>query len=168
MDPGFLMMIIATLLLALSVAARTRTELRSAVWLRRVFAVMRVVVGAILVLYAVVKFAGVQLHRVDIHSDIATLSSDELFWYFFGYSRVYAFFLAGAELVAGILLVVPVTARFGALAVLAVMVNVTILDFAFDVGPVRFWALGLTVCCVSFVVVDIDRYRDAIGRLTAK
>jgi uncharacterized membrane protein YphA (DoxX/SURF4 family) len=131
----------------------------------RLVALARLILGAVFALYGVVKLTGTQLHHVRSIARLDEISSSQLFWYFFGYSRPYVVLVGLAELAGALLLVLPWTRRLGTLAWLAFGVHITVLDFAYDVGPVRFWVLGLTACCVALVVTDRDAYRRALASL---
>jgi hypothetical protein len=131
----------------------------------RLVGLARLILGATFAVYGVVKLTGTQLHHVHSSARLDQLSSSELFWYFFGYSRPYVVALGVAELAAAILLVLPQTRRLGTLAWIAFGAHITMLDFAYDVGPVRFWVLGLTLCCVTLVASDCAPYRRALANL---
>src|SRR5882724_324494 len=56
-----------------------------------------------------------------------------LAWEFFGYSRVYNYFLGIGELTAAVLLLFRRTVRLGAIIMLVVTVNVMVLNYCYDI-----------------------------------
>lgn len=162
MGPHTFMLPLAVAAVVLAVASRTRPKL--ATRLKKPLSIARVIVGLIFGLYGLVKVLPIQLEH-HYQGDIQSMPPDRLFWYFFSYSRVYAICLGLAELTFAILLIWPRTARLGALGMLAMMANITLMDFLFDIGPVKWWALGLSLFCMAFIVYELDRYRAALATL---
>jgi len=71
---------------------------------------------------------------VTLVRPVGDLSLTDLLWVFIGASTPYQMFTGWAELVAGVLLVVPHTAALGALVALADMVQVFVLNMTYDFG----------------------------------
>jgi uncharacterized membrane protein YphA (DoxX/SURF4 family) len=71
---------------------------------------------------------------VTLLKPVGNLSPDDLLWTFIGASTPYQMFTGWAEVVAGLLLVVPKTATIGALIALADMLQVFVLNMSYDVG----------------------------------
>ena len=71
---------------------------------------------------------------VTLVRPIGDLSLSELLWVFVGASTPYQMFTGWAELLAGVLLVVPHTATLGALAALVDMTQVFVLNMTYDFG----------------------------------
>ncbi len=141
----------------------------------------RLFVGIVFIAYGLVKLLGGQFYHGDFVIDSKTTDGTWLVWCFFGYSPVYARFIGMCELVPGILLLFPRTTTLGALALLAVSLNVTVMDFCFDFPGVKYFALLLTVLCGVLVASDYHKLRllfwdtfqpksrsSEIGQATAK
>lgn len=73
-----------------------------------------------------------------------------LMWNFMGYSTVYNLFIGGGEALAGFLVLFRKTTLAGALLGAAVLLNVAVLNFCFDV-PVKLFALNLLL--VSMYII---------------
>jgi len=71
---------------------------------------------------------------VTLLTPVGNLAPDNLLWTFIGSSTFYQMFTGWAEVVAGLLLVVPRTATLGAVIALADMVQVFVLNVSYDVG----------------------------------
>ena len=71
---------------------------------------------------------------VTLVQPVGTLSLSDMLWTFIGASLGYQIFAGVAELVAGLLLVVPRTTALGALIALADMVQVFVLNMTYDFG----------------------------------
>ena len=83
-----------------------------------------------------------------------------MIWYFFGYSRAYGTFIALCEIIPAVMLLLPRTRTLGALGVFAVMLNVTVMDWAFAMPlPATLLATGLMLA--SAYLLWLDRYRLA-------
>src|SRR5690348_11790542 len=124
---------------------------RSSLWFRQktvmriALLVCRLIVGIAFVAYGTVKLLGGQFHHGDFVIDSRTTDGTWLVWCFFGYSPVYARFIGLCELVPGLLVLFPRTTTLGALALLAVSLNITVMDFCFDFPSVKYTALTLTL-----------------------
>ena len=82
-----------------------------------------------------------------------------LLWTFMGYSTAYNFFTGMAEALGGFLLFFRKTRLLGALICIAVMSNVVMLNFAYDV-PVKLFSLHLLFMAIFLMVPDINRLID--------
>jgi hypothetical protein len=71
---------------------------------------------------------------VTLLKPVGQLTPDDLLWTFIGASTPYQMFTGWAEVIAGLLLVVPQTATLGAIIALADMVQVFVLNMSYDVG----------------------------------
>ncbi len=71
---------------------------------------------------------------VTLVEPIGNLSRTDLLWTFIGASTAYQIFTGCAEVLAGILLVVPRTTMMGALICLADMIQVFVLNMTYDFG----------------------------------
>lgn len=114
----------------------------------------RWVVGAAFMVYGLVKIFGGQFHHGDFVIDSTTTDPTSLVWCFFGYSPTYARFLGLCEFIPGLLILFPRTKTFGALALLPVTLNITVMDFCFGFPAVKYTSLFLTVLCALLVLSD--------------
>jgi uncharacterized membrane protein YphA (DoxX/SURF4 family) len=87
----------------------------------------------------------------------------ELLWNFMGYSRGYTFFTGAAEVLGGVLLLSRRTTTLGALVVMAVMANVVMLDFCYDV-PVKLLSSHLLLTAIFLLLPDLKRLADVLLR----
>jgi uncharacterized membrane protein YphA (DoxX/SURF4 family) len=126
---------------------------------------LRYFLGVIFFLYGLTKFFKMQKFGMDISGEITQLPSDQLFWYFFGYSYLYLIFLGIIECLGGILILIEKTKRFGVLLIFSLGANITLLDFIYQIGPVRFWALFLTILSSLLIWIDIAPYKKAFLNL---
>lgn len=83
----------------------------------------------------------------------------ELLWTFVGSSPAYESFTGGAELLAGLLLLLPRTTLLGALVAIGDMTMVVVLNFCFDVH-VKLYAMHLLAMAVLLVLPDLRRLSD--------
>lgn len=90
-----------------------------------------------------------------------------LLWAFMGFSTAYTFFAGACELVAGLLLFFRRTATAGALVTAAVMTNIAMLNFCYDV-PVKIGSVHLLFASLLLVIPDLRRVFNAVilGRAT--
>lgn len=79
-----------------------------------------------------------------------------LLWTFMGYSKAYNIFAGLGEIIGGLLLFFRRTKMLGSLVVMAVMSNVVVLNFAYDV-PVKLFSMHLFVIAVFLIVPDLKR-----------
>ena len=84
-----------------------------------------------------------------------------LMWTFMGYSTVYTIFSGMAEVMGGILVLFRRTTTLGALIVAGVMLNVTIMDFAYDVS-VKIYALNLFLIAAVLILPDARRLLNVL------
>ncbi len=71
---------------------------------------------------------------VTLVKPVGNLAPDDLLWTFIGASTPYQMFTGWAEVVAGILLIVPRTWALGAIIAFADMLQVFVLNMSYDVG----------------------------------
>lgn len=79
-----------------------------------------------------------------------------LLWRFMGFSPVYERFTGALEVLSGVLLMTRRTATLGALVMSAVMTNVVMLNFCFDV-PVKLGSTHLLVFALVLAAPDVPR-----------
>jgi uncharacterized membrane protein YphA (DoxX/SURF4 family) len=90
-----------------------------------------------------------------------------LLWTFMGFSTAYTFFAGASELLGGLLLFFRRTATLGAIVTAAVMANIALLNFCYDV-PVKIGSLHLLIAALLLLIPDLRRLFDAVvlGRAT--
>ncbi|HEX5030789.1 MAG TPA: hypothetical protein VFX78_04965 [Candidatus Eisenbacteria bacterium] len=82
-----------------------------------------------------------------------------LLWTFMGFSTPYTFFVGSAEVLGGLLLLFRRTTMLGGLVVLAVMSNVVMLNFCYDV-PVKLYSVHLWLMAAFLLLPDVPRLFD--------
>ena len=82
-----------------------------------------------------------------------------LLWTFMGFSTPYTMFVGAAEVLGGLLLLFRRTTTLGSLVVLAVMTNVVMLNFCYDV-PVKLYSIHLWLMAAFLLSPDIPRLVD--------
>jgi len=82
-----------------------------------------------------------------------------LLWYFMGYSTPYIIFSGLAEVTAGALLLFRRTTTLGAMAAFAVLLNVVMLNFCYDV-PVKLYSTNLLLMAAFLMAPDLRRLAD--------
>jgi uncharacterized membrane protein YphA (DoxX/SURF4 family) len=89
------------------------------------------------------------------------LSPMGVLWTSIGASQPYEVFAGCAELLAGLLLLVPMTATFGALVCLADMIQVFMLNMTYDV-PVKLLSFHLILLSLVLIAPDVPRLIDVL------
>jgi hypothetical protein len=84
-----------------------------------------------------------------------------LLWTFMGYSKPYNFFAGLAEAGGGCLLFFRRTTTLGGLTVFAVMLNVVMLNFCYDV-PVKIYSMNLLMMAAFLVAPDLRRLANLL------
>ncbi|HWM05206.1 MAG TPA: hypothetical protein VNP92_22935 [Actinophytocola sp.] len=116
-------------------------------WRPRVVVAVRFLLAAVFIMYGGIKLFGGQYYYGDWVIAKAENPGPGLVWAFYGYSPFYGRVTGLFELLPALLLLSRRTATLGALALFAVSLNVTLMDFAFDYPMVKFFALGYTLLC---------------------
>ncbi len=87
---------------------------------------------------------------------LGDMSPLNLIWTFMGYSTAYTVFAGAGEVLGGVLLCFRRTATLGALVVIGVMANVTMMNFCYDV-PVKLYAAYYLALAVLITLPDCSR-----------
>ncbi len=125
-------------------------------WLR-VF--MRMILAVAMISYGANKLFRMQfpeppLYRfVDYYGNSSPMG---MLWTFMGMSRAYSLFAGIAEMVGGLLLIVPRWTTLGSLVTFAVMSNVWMLNFCYDV-PRKIYATHLVLMSLFLLLPDARR-----------
>jgi hypothetical protein len=106
-----------------------------------------------------IQFAFPRAGRLDEH--LGAMSPMGLLWTFMGFSRPYTVFAGLLETLGGVLLLWRRTTVIGALVVAAVMTNVVLLNFCYDV-PVKLYSLTLLVFALGLAVPHARRVLAAL------
>ena len=125
-------------------------------WLR--FAV-RLILGSLLINYGAVKVFPFQFGTLSLASlseRVGDLSPMGLLWTFMARSQPYSVFTGAAELMAGILILIPSCTLAGALLSTAIMSNVLALNLCYGV-PVKLMSLHMLLLSVFLVAPDTRR-----------
>jgi hypothetical protein len=118
---------------------------------------IRLLLGITFVVYGIIKVPGGQFIYDDFVIDSRTTDGPTLVWSFFGYSPVYGRLIGLAELVPGVLLLFRRTQALGAVILLPVTANISVMDFCFDFPPVKYFSLLLTLLCAAAVACEYRR-----------
>lgn len=129
------------------------------------FGFSRIALGLILFLYGLTKFFRLQDFNIRPDTLITETPSDELFWFFFGYFDLYLNYLGVVECGLALLLWVSRAYRLGLLGSVALFANIALMDFVYDIGPVKNWVTLLTLWSALLVGLEWKVYRAALTRL---
>ena len=107
----------------------------------------RYFLATIIISYAFAKILGTQFTSQPSTYDkpVGLLSGFELTWYYYGYSFWYGLCIAAAQIVSSLLLFFRKTTRIGIVLYLSFMVNILMVDFAYDVNGAQGMATVLTI-----------------------
>ena len=145
-----------------SVLARRVTQHeRAHEWLR---VYLRYVVGVTLLGYGMYKVFPLQFGAPRLDRLTGTYGESSpmgLLWTFKGFSTPYMFFAGAMETLGGVLLFWRRTTTLGALVSIAVMSNVVMLNFCFDV-PVKLYSAHLLLMAGLLVLPDARRLLDLL------
>jgi uncharacterized membrane protein YphA (DoxX/SURF4 family) len=140
---------------------RRRAYPRLHIWLR---IYVRLVLGATMISYGAFKVIKSQFPFPSIDrlaQPFGDASPMGLLWTFMGYSDAYNVFTGVGEMIGGILLFFRRTTTLGSLLLIAILANVVILNFAFDV-PVKLYSSHLLLIAIFLVLPDVRRLIDVL------
>jgi uncharacterized membrane protein YphA (DoxX/SURF4 family) len=121
---------------------------------------IRLFLGVVFVFYGIVKVLGGQFHHGDFLLDSHTVDGTTMVWTFFGYSPIYGSLIGLAEMGAGLLLLIPKTKTLGALLLLPIAANITVMDFCFDFPAVKYTALTFLILDLILLSADYRKLRS--------
>ena len=98
---------------------------------------------------------------VTLVRPVGDLSLTDLLWVFVGASTPYQMFTGWAEMLAGLLLIVPRTAMLGALIALADMVQVFVLNMTYDFGLKQI-SFHLALIALFLLAPDLGRLANVL------
>jgi uncharacterized membrane protein YphA (DoxX/SURF4 family) len=134
----------------------------------RLITAVRLLLFVIFAVYGTVKLLGGQYDYGDWVISNHTADGTSVVWAFYGYSPVYGRFTGLYELLPALLLLSRRTATLGALALFAVSLNITVMDFAYGYPAVKYMALAYTLLCLLLVAQDRDRLLAAFWHPPAR
>jgi hypothetical protein len=112
-------------------------------------------------MFKLIKGQFMYLHETKLEEPYGNLSPMGLLWAFMGYSTPYNVFAGAAEAGAAVLLFFRRTAPLGALLAVAVMTNVVMINFSYDV-IVKLYSLNLLLMAVFLLAPDLRRLADLL------
>lgn len=122
--------------------------------------ILRVFLGSVFVLYATIKFLGIQFPRMQINESINYIDPVTLVWYFFGYSQPYMFTVATGELLTGILIALPKTTKIGVLFYFPFALNIAAVNWCFSLPmDVKLLSTFLALGSLYLLFNDINTYK---------
>lgn len=125
---------------------------------------LRYVLAFTMVSYGFAKIFDTQFpppSYIRLDHRLGDMSPMGVLWTFTGASTPYAVFGGLAEALGAALLLWRRTATLGALVVAAVMTNVVMLNFSYDV-PVKLYAMQLLVCAIVIAAPQLRRLATAV------
>jgi uncharacterized membrane protein YphA (DoxX/SURF4 family) len=130
-------------------------------WLR---AWVRLALATIILGYGFAKVLPTQFGQPSLQAyaqPLGEFSPMGLLWVFMGSSTAYSVFSGLVEVLGGLCLLIRRTATLGALILIAVMTNVTMLNFTYDV-PVKIFSLQLLLMAAYIAAPDARRLLDVV------
>lgn len=129
---------------------------------------LRYALALILIFYGLVKVFKTQFPFPEpdrLIQPIGESSPMGLMWTFLGYSTAYNVFIGATEIGAGALLFSRRTTTLGALAAAAIMTQIVVLNFTYDV-PVKLFSLHLLLISTFLLLPDASRLANVflLGR----
>jgi hypothetical protein len=128
-------------------------------WLR---VYLRYSLCPIMVVYGAMKIIPVQFGSLSLSTLLqpyGNASPMGLLWNFMGYSTPYTVFAGYAEMLAGLLLIPRRTTTVGAMLAMAVLSNVVMLNFSYDV-PVKLFSVHLLCTAAVLLLPELRRLVD--------
>ncbi|MEL6654559.1 MAG: hypothetical protein AAFQ87_27540, partial [Bacteroidota bacterium] len=120
------------------------------------YAYLRYYLAVVLMLYGFVKIFKTQFPfpgLMRLTEPLGDFSPMGLLWTFMGYSEPYNWFTGFGEALGGFLLFFRRTTTLGSLVIIAVMSNVAVLNFSYDV-PVKLFSLHLLGFAIILALLD--------------
>ncbi len=109
--------------------------------------ICRYFLATVILSYAFAKILGTQFTTQPSVYDqpIGSLTGFELTWYYYGYSFWYGVFIAVSQIASSLLLFFRRTTRVGIVLYLSFMVNILLVDYAYDIDGAKGMATLLTL-----------------------
>jgi uncharacterized membrane protein YphA (DoxX/SURF4 family) len=123
--------------------------------------IIRWFLALVFIIYGTLKLLWLQLATGDL-SDLRFGEASPLLvtWHFFSLSPLYHHAIGIAQIVTGLLLIVPRTAAVGALCFLVIIVNIVLINFGYDIAlDVKIFSCVLLALDGVLLVHYRQRYR---------
>ena len=122
--------------------------------------ISRYFLATIMLMYAITKIMGTQFSSPPSIHDKAVnqLSGFELTWLFYGYSFWYGMFIALSQITAAFLLFFKKTTRIGIVLYLSIMINIVMIDFAYNIKGAKGMALILTIIAMYVFLSEFKSF----------
>ncbi len=120
---------------------------------------VRYYLGVMMLVYGIAKVFHLQMPSPSLLQLLQPLGDKSpmgLAWTYVGYSPAFSMFAGMAEVVGGVLLFFRRTTLLGALLVAAVMFNVMVMNFTFDI-PVKLYSTLLVLMAIFLIAPDARR-----------
>ncbi len=133
---------------------------------RKVLIVLHIIaryfLASVMIMYAAAKILGTQFEASPWTYDvpIGELSGFHLTWFYYSYSFPYGLFIAGAQTAASLFLFFRKTIRLGISIYLGLILNILLIDFAYDIEGAKGMAILLTVVALFVFLVDYKPFCD--------
>lgn len=116
----------------------------------------RYFLATMILVYAFAKILGTQFTTQPSVYDqpIGSLSGFNLTWFYYGYSFWYGIFIAASQILSSLLLFFRKTTRLGIVLFLSFMVNILLLDYAYDIDGAKGMATIMTVMALFIFFSD--------------
>jgi len=89
---------------------------------------------------------------------IGSLNGFQLTWFYFGYSYWYGLVIALTQIVSSFLLFFRKTTRLGIILFLSFMINILLIDFAYEIKGAQGMAIVLTIMALFILLVDYKAF----------
>ncbi len=130
---------------------------------------LRFAAGATMLAYGIDKAIPLQMpfpYLIRLLEPLGNFSPMGILWASVGASRSYEIFAGCAEILGGLLVLVPRTATLGALICLADITQVFVLNMTYDV-PVKLFSFHVILICLFLLGPEAGRLRDFFFRQAA-
>ena len=140
---------------------RLHAAVRRSPWLRRFTAFTRILLAVGFIPPGMTKVLGNRFTQLPVEHPVG--------FFFEAFYRAHAFYwLAGvAQVLAGLLLLVPRTAHLGAMLFLTVITNIVAITWSIDFAGTKFITLLMLLAALYLVAWDYDRWKALLPRRQA-
>lgn len=122
---------------------------------RRSVAIVRALLALVFVFYGCSKLVDQQLVISGLsETKLGTIAPWRVTWYFFSISPPYRYAIGASQVLVALLLLVPRTGAVGAIGFLAIISNIVLINFCYDVG-VKFGVPGFAATDVQALSVGL-------------
>jgi len=126
------------------------------------YTLCRYFLATVIISYAFAKIFETQFISQPSTYDkpIGTLNGFQLTWYYYGYSYWYGLVIAITQIISSILLFFRKTSRIGIILFLTFIVNILLMDFAYDIQGAKGMALTLTIIALFVFLSDYKALKE--------